>query len=82
MVFMNDMLYLLPQANPNHCQGVELCTGATLLYSDDRIASISASMRANLPSEAFITGSKGTIKVRWMLLLVNVTKVVEIMQNK
>ncbi|KAK3879854.1 hypothetical protein Pcinc_015618 [Petrolisthes cinctipes] len=44
-------------------KGVEESIGTTLLYSDGRIASISASFRAFLPSEAFIIGSKGTIKI-------------------
>ncbi|KAK3875566.1 hypothetical protein Pcinc_008182 [Petrolisthes cinctipes] len=43
--------------------GVEESIGSTLLYSDGRIASISASFVADLPSEAFIIGSKGTIKI-------------------
>lgn len=36
---------------------------ASLVYSKGRVASISASFRVDLPSEAFIVGTKGTLKV-------------------
>ncbi|XP_045122760.1 trans-1,2-dihydrobenzene-1,2-diol dehydrogenase-like [Portunus trituberculatus] len=45
--------------------GVDETISASLVYSDGRVASVSASMRANLPSEAFIVGTKGTIKVHY-----------------
>ncbi|XP_063868417.1 trans-1,2-dihydrobenzene-1,2-diol dehydrogenase-like [Scylla paramamosain] len=43
--------------------GVDETISACLVYSNGRVASLSASMRADLPSEAFIVGTKGTIKV-------------------
>lgn len=43
--------------------GVDETITASLLYSKRRVASITASFRADLPSEAYIVGTKGTLKV-------------------
>ncbi|XP_045114804.1 trans-1,2-dihydrobenzene-1,2-diol dehydrogenase-like isoform X1 [Portunus trituberculatus] len=42
---------------------VDETIGATLVYSKGRVASIAASMNVDLPSEGFIIGTKGTIKI-------------------
>lgn len=46
-------------------KGVDANTSACLVYSKGRLATLSASMNLNLPSEAFIIGTKGTIKVHY-----------------
>ncbi|KAG0725934.1 Trans-1,2-dihydrobenzene-1,2-diol dehydrogenase [Chionoecetes opilio] len=43
--------------------GVDETVTASLVYSGGRVASISASMKVDLPSEAHIIGTKGTIKI-------------------
>ena len=44
-------------------QGVDETMTASLVYSKGRVASISASIKVDLPTEGFIIGTKGTIKV-------------------
>lgn len=43
--------------------GVDETISASLVYSKGRVASISASLKVDLPSEAHIIGTKGTIKI-------------------
>lgn len=43
--------------------GVDEIISASLVYSKGRVASISASLKVDLPSEAHIIGTKGTIKI-------------------
>ncbi|XP_063612011.1 trans-1,2-dihydrobenzene-1,2-diol dehydrogenase-like [Penaeus indicus] len=46
-------------------EGVDVVTSATLVYPKGRTASLSTTIRADLPSEAFVVGTKGTIKVNY-----------------
>lgn len=48
-------------------QGVDVVASASLVYPKGRTASLSTTIRADLPSEAFVVGTKGTIKVRNIL---------------
>lgn len=48
-----------------NANGVEESTSVSLVYSGRRLASLSATIRACLPSEAFVIGTKGTIKVNY-----------------
>jgi dihydrodiol dehydrogenase / D-xylose 1-dehydrogenase (NADP) len=43
--------------------GVDESTSSTVLYSGNRTATLVTSSRVDLPDEAFIVGTKGTIKV-------------------
>ncbi|XP_068233956.1 trans-1,2-dihydrobenzene-1,2-diol dehydrogenase-like [Palaemon carinicauda] len=43
--------------------GVDISTGATLVYSGERMATICMSATCRLPCDALIIGTKGTIKV-------------------
>lgn len=58
-------LQVLAGGHLNNKGGVDETTSTCLVYSNGRVASLSASMRADLPSEAFIVGTKGTIKVHF-----------------
>nr|XP_053649374.1 trans-1,2-dihydrobenzene-1,2-diol dehydrogenase-like isoform X1 [Cherax quadricarinatus] len=42
--------------------GIDESTSTTLVYSGRRLASLASTIRADLPSEAFVIGTKGTIK--------------------
>lgn len=46
-------------------QGIDESTSTTLVYSGRRLASLASTIRADLPSEAFVIGTKGTIKVHY-----------------
>ncbi|XP_042893616.1 trans-1,2-dihydrobenzene-1,2-diol dehydrogenase-like [Penaeus japonicus] len=46
-------------------EGVDAVTSATLVYPRGRTASLNTTIRANLPSEAFVVGTKGTVKVNY-----------------
>lgn len=63
MVFGNEMPHTIKAAGFLNEEGVDISTSATLLYKGNRTATILTHSLLTLPNEAYIIGTKGTIRV-------------------
>ncbi|XP_076394793.1 trans-1,2-dihydrobenzene-1,2-diol dehydrogenase isoform X2 [Megachile rotundata] len=63
LVFNHDVPHTVKAAGILNSDGVDQSVSATLLYDGNRTATIVTHSLVNLPNEAYIVGTKGTIKV-------------------
>ncbi|XP_043670921.1 trans-1,2-dihydrobenzene-1,2-diol dehydrogenase-like [Vespula pensylvanica] len=63
MVFGNEMPHTIKAAGFLNEEGVDISTSATLLYKGNRTATILTHSLLTLPNEAYIIGTRGTIRV-------------------
>ncbi|XP_035719143.1 trans-1,2-dihydrobenzene-1,2-diol dehydrogenase-like [Vespa mandarinia] len=63
MVFDNEMPHTIKAAGFLNEEGIDISTSTTLLYKGNRTATILTHSSVTLPNEAYIIGTKGTIRV-------------------